>query len=156
MRTEGSSLLVGRAFQGVAAGGILVLCLSITAEIVPFHKRAIYMGLLQSSSAMSAAVGPIIGAALSQKVSWRWCFCEFDLCLLRPINLMNIAINLPTSGFALVCLFLTLRLNSRPKTSAKLLLKTFDFAGLYVFRTFICPFYHQYKNHHSFILPSAS
>jgi MFS family permease len=45
-----STLLVGRCFQGVGGGGILIISLVIFTDIVPLRYRAKYYGIVYDSS----------------------------------------------------------------------------------------------------------
>lgn len=84
------------------------------SDISPLEKRGAYQGIMGASWGVAAVVGPIIGGALTQKVSWRWCFY----------------INLPICAVAFVFLIFSLNLNKpKGKTFAQLR-KTFDFIGL--------------------------
>ncbi|KAJ7743256.1 DHA14-like major facilitator [Mycena maculata] len=60
-------LIVGRGIAGL--GGTLIIC----AHAVPLDKRSIYMGILGAVYWVGSVVGPLIGGALTDKVTWRWC-----------------------------------------------------------------------------------
>ena len=89
------ALIVGRAITGLGASGIFAGGLIIVTTIIPLHKRAIWQGTISSTFALASVVGPVIGGALTQHVTWRWCFY----------------INLPIGGAsaAIVVLFLNLQ-----------------------------------------------
>ncbi|KKP06725.1 hypothetical protein THAR02_01214 [Trichoderma harzianum] len=64
----------GRAVAGLGGSGILLGALSIIAYIIPLNKRPLYTGLFVSVFSIALVVGPIIGGAFTQHVTWRWCF----------------------------------------------------------------------------------
>jgi MFS family permease len=83
------SLVVGRAIAGLGGAGLSVGCTSIIALSTPPQKRPIMMALIGTTYAVAAVLGPLIGGAFTDKVSWRWCFY----------------INLPIGGVAALALF---------------------------------------------------
>jgi hypothetical protein len=69
-------LIVGRAVAGVGAAALFSGGMTIIAYSVPLRKRPIYIGLLSSMFGIASVVGPLLGGAFTDRVSWRWC-CKF-------------------------------------------------------------------------------
>ena len=67
-------LIVGRAISGLGASGIFGGSVIITFFTVPLKLRPIYTGIVSMIFAVASIVGPLIGGALTQHASWRWCF----------------------------------------------------------------------------------
>ena len=69
-----------RAIQGIGAGGLFALALTILADIVPPRDRARYQGLFLAVFGTSSVLGPLIGGLLAGVDSflgitgWRWIF----------------------------------------------------------------------------------
>ncbi|KAF8590340.1 iron permease [Ramaria rubella] len=91
-------LIAARTVQGIGSGGITNMCEIIVSDIVPLAERGVYQGVLILVWCFASAVGPPIGGAFSEKVSWRWIFY----------------INLPLSGIAFVLVFTFLRVRTPP------------------------------------------
>ena len=72
-----------RALQGVGAGGLFALALTILADIVPPRERARYQGLFLAVFGTSSVIGPIVGggfAGVEQILwvdGWRWIFLMY-------------------------------------------------------------------------------
>jgi len=67
-------LIVGRAIQGFGGGGLLSLSQIVISDMFSLRERGKYYGFIGMTWAIANSVGPLIGGALSEKVSWRWCF----------------------------------------------------------------------------------
>ncbi|KAH6883875.1 major facilitator superfamily transporter [Thelonectria olida] len=68
------TLLIGRIFQGIGAGGIMTLTLMIYADIVPLRERPKWYGIVLASWAGGNCIGP--------KTTWRWIFyVMFPFCI---------------------------------------------------------------------------
>ncbi|GAW20476.1 hypothetical protein ANO14919_099820 [Xylariales sp. No.14919] len=71
---KSSVLIFGRAILGVGASGLLQGALAIIGYIVPLEKVPLFQGIVTSAVGISIFIGPIIGGALTEYATWRWCF----------------------------------------------------------------------------------
>ncbi|KAI8916447.1 major facilitator superfamily domain-containing protein, partial [Entophlyctis helioformis] len=67
-------LIVGRAIAGVGGGGIFSLVIIIISDIVSFRDRGKYQGIIGAVFGLSSVIGPLVGGAFTDNLSWRWCF----------------------------------------------------------------------------------
>lgn len=67
-------LIMGRAIAGIGSAGLLSGSVLIMCQIVPLHKRPIYTGMVSATFGIASVAGPLMGGALTDHVSWRWCF----------------------------------------------------------------------------------
>ncbi|KID62981.1 MFS multidrug transporter, partial [Metarhizium brunneum ARSEF 3297] len=67
-------LIFGRALLGFGASGLLQGALAIIGCVVSLEKVPLFQGIVIAGVGISVCVGPIIGGALTQYASWRWCF----------------------------------------------------------------------------------
>ena len=69
-----------RAIQGIGAGGLFALALTILADIVPPRDRAKYQGMFLAVFGTSSVLGPLIGGMFAGIdnifgiTGWRWIF----------------------------------------------------------------------------------
>jgi fucose permease len=67
-------LIVGRAIAGAGAAGLYSGGMTIIGYAIPLKHRAIYLASLSSMFGISSVVGPILGGAFTDRITWRWCF----------------------------------------------------------------------------------
>ncbi len=69
-----------RALQGVGAGGLFSLALTILGDLVPPRERARYQGFFLAVFGTSSVLGPVVGGFLAGQTTilgidgWRWVF----------------------------------------------------------------------------------
>ncbi|KAI1078395.1 major facilitator superfamily domain-containing protein [Whalleya microplaca] len=112
LSTNMPMLIAARALQGTGGGGLMSLVTITISDLFSMRHRALYIGLLGVMWALAGSTGPLIGGALTQLVSWRWCFW----------------ISLPVSGMAFILLLLLLDVHN-PHTKLGEGIKAIDWLG---------------------------
>ncbi|KAL3432238.1 MFS general substrate transporter [Aspergillus tetrazonus] len=104
-------LILGRVLQGIGAGGLLSGATLIIAATVPLRRRPMFQGMLGAMYALASVAGPLMGGAITDHVTWRFCFY----------------INLPL-GFvsAIVIVFFARKIPPPPGASASLRQKAIE------------------------------
>ena len=72
--TSSAMFIIGRAVAGAGAAALFSGGMTIIGYSVALRKRPIYIAALSSMFGIASVVGPILGGALTDRVSWRWCF----------------------------------------------------------------------------------
>src|SRR5690554_4667124 len=67
-------LIAFRAIQGMGAGGLIVMALTIIGDVVSPRERGRYQGYMGSVFAVSSVGGPLIGGFIVDNLDWRWVF----------------------------------------------------------------------------------
>src|SRR6266568_2638835 len=85
-------LIIFRAIQGLGAGAVLPIVLTIIGDIFELKERAKVQGLFSGVWGMSSVIGPALGGIIVDHFSWRWVFfinIPFGIlsCLLLALNL---------------------------------------------------------------------
>jgi EmrB/QacA subfamily drug resistance transporter len=68
------SLIVFRAIQGLGAGAVLPMSMTIIGDLYSVAERAKVQGYVASVWGISSVVGPTLGGVFSDYMSWRWIF----------------------------------------------------------------------------------
>ena len=69
-----TQLIVLRAVQGAAAGGLMTLAMAAVGDLVSPRERGRYQGYIAATFAVATVVGPLLGGVLVDHASWRWVF----------------------------------------------------------------------------------
>jgi MFS family permease len=112
LSTNMPMLIAGRALQGAAGGGLVQLSIITISDLFSVRERSLYLGLSGFVWAVAGSTGPLIGGALTQSATWRWCFW----------------INVPICGITLGLLFFFLDVNN-PRTKLGEGLRAIDWFG---------------------------
>ena len=67
-------LIAARAVQGAGAAVVTPLTLTLLAEAFPSERRGIAIGVWSGISGIAVALGPLVGGAVVQGISWHWIF----------------------------------------------------------------------------------
>lgn len=68
------TLIIARAIQGVGAGAILPVALTIIADMYSLDKRAKILGLNSAAWGIASIFGPLAGGFIVDTVGWHWIF----------------------------------------------------------------------------------
>lgn len=69
-----TQLIAFRAVQGLGAGAVLPITMTIIGDVYTTQQRARIQGLFSGVWGVSSVIGPAIGGFLVQYLSWRWVF----------------------------------------------------------------------------------
>ena len=108
-------LIAARAVQGFGGAIVAPLTLTILSAAVPAERRGLALGAWGGISGLAVAIGPLVGGAVVQGISWQWIFwlnVPIGLALIPLARLRlqesrgpNDALDLPGVGLASVGLF---------------------------------------------------
>ncbi len=68
------ALIAARAIQGVGGAIVMPLTLTLLSAAVPAERRGMALGAWGGISGLGVALGPVIGGAIVQGISWQWIF----------------------------------------------------------------------------------
>ncbi|ORY62566.1 major facilitator superfamily domain-containing protein [Pseudomassariella vexata] len=88
------AFIVGRAVAGMGTAGLFSGSIVILTYTLPLRKRPVMFGFFGGMWGIASVVGPLLGGAFSDGVTWRWCFY----------------VNLPIGGAAMAVIFFFLHI----------------------------------------------
>ncbi|KAH8660569.1 major facilitator superfamily domain-containing protein, partial [Xylariales sp. PMI_506] len=109
-------LIAGRALQGAACGGLILLVHVCISDLFSLRQRSLFLGLTEGVWALAGGIGPVLGGVFSSLLTWRWCFW----------------INLPFSGLAACIIFFFLDIKHE-HTSLAAGMRAVDWMGILTF-----------------------
>ena len=68
------ALIAFRAVQGLGAGAVQPIALTMVGDMYSLQERARVQGYLASVWGIASVVGPTLGGVFSEYISWRWIF----------------------------------------------------------------------------------
>jgi EmrB/QacA subfamily drug resistance transporter len=69
-----TQLIVFRAIQGLGAGALVPLGMTIIGDIFTLRERARMQGFFSGVWGLSSVIGPIVGGFITDQLSWQWVF----------------------------------------------------------------------------------
>jgi EmrB/QacA subfamily drug resistance transporter len=67
-------LVVFRAVQGLGAGGVMPMAITVIGDIYRLEERGRIQGLFSTVWALASLIGPLLGGLITDALSWRWIF----------------------------------------------------------------------------------
>jgi len=67
-------LIAFRAIQGIGAGGLIVMALTVVGDVLSPRDRGRYQGYFGAVFALASVAGPLLGGFFVDNLSWRWVF----------------------------------------------------------------------------------
>src|SRR6201994_884578 len=67
-------LVAARALQGTGGALVLPLTLTLLSAAVPPERRGLALGFWSAISGFAVAIGPLVGGAVVEGISWQWIF----------------------------------------------------------------------------------
>jgi len=98
-------LIAARAAQGFGGAMVLPLTLTLLSDAVPVERRGLALGFWSAISGLGVAIGPLVGGAVVEGISWQWIFwlnVPIGLAVLPlTLTLLSDAVPVERRGLAL-------------------------------------------------------
>ncbi len=67
-------LILFRALQGIGAGALVPVAMTIMADIYPVAKRTKVLGFINAVWGFASIIGPLLGGFITDQLNWHWIF----------------------------------------------------------------------------------
>ncbi len=74
LSTSMTQLIVFRAVQGLGAGALIPLGMTIIGDVYTVEERARMQAFFSGVWGISSVIGPVVGGFITDQLSWRWVF----------------------------------------------------------------------------------
>src|SRR3954467_15648993 len=74
LSTSMAQLIAFRALQGLGAGALVPLGMTIIGDVYTLEERAKMQAVFSGVWGLSSVVGPVVGGFITDQLSWRWVF----------------------------------------------------------------------------------
>ena len=71
---DASTLIAARTVQGLGGAVVLPLSLTILTHAFPAERRGMIVGVYGGLAGLAVAIGPLLGAAVTEGIDWHWIF----------------------------------------------------------------------------------
>ncbi|KAJ6521163.1 ABC transporter [Mycena vulgaris] len=88
-------LIAGRTVSGIGAAAIFVSTIQMLSQSTRLEDRPRLFGMFGAVFGFASVIGPLIGGAFTDKVTWRWCF--FVNLPIGGLSLGVVLISLPAA-----------------------------------------------------------
>lgn len=68
------TLIAARVVQGAGAAVVMPLTLTLISDAFPAEKRGMAIGMWGGITGLGVALGPVVGGAITEGISWQWIF----------------------------------------------------------------------------------
>jgi EmrB/QacA subfamily drug resistance transporter len=74
MSTSMNFLIFARTVQGLGGGGLMVVAMTVVADIMAPRERAKIQGIFSAVFGVSTVAGPLLGGFIVEHMNWQWIF----------------------------------------------------------------------------------